>query len=101
MLKRIYVWEFPVRLTHWLYIICITALSVTGLYIGKPYLYAPSEGGYVMGWMRFVHFVAAYVLAVSLFVRIYWSLVGNEFSRWRVFFPFSSKRLRELSELTQ
>lgn len=101
MLKKIYVWEFPVRLTHWLYILCIAALSATGLYIGKPYIYAASEGSYIMGWMRFVHFVSAYALAVSLFIRIYWSLVGNEYSRWRVFFPFSSRRLRELLDLAK
>ena len=30
--KKVYVWEFPVRLTHWLNVICLLVLSVTGFY---------------------------------------------------------------------
>ena len=101
MLKDIYVWEIPVRLAHWAYIICITALSVTGFYIGNPFIYAASEGAYIMGWMRFIHFVSAYALAAAIFIRVYWSLAGNKYSRWNVFFPFSSAKLRELADLTK
>ncbi|HDY70958.1 MAG TPA: Ni/Fe-hydrogenase, b-type cytochrome subunit, partial [Nitrospirae bacterium] len=34
--KRVYAWEFPVRLTHWINVLCIIALSITGFYIGNP-----------------------------------------------------------------
>ena len=37
MLEIRYVWEWPVRLTHWFNMLAIVVLSVTGYYIGHPY----------------------------------------------------------------
>ena len=48
-----------------------------------------------MGWIRFIHFTAAYVFAIGLAVRVYWSLVGNKYSNWRTFFPYLNKPDRE------
>ena len=33
---RVYVWEWPVRVCHWLIAGSIAILSLTGLYIGQP-----------------------------------------------------------------
>lgn len=83
-----YVWEIPVRLTHWINVLCILTLCVTGLYIGSPKTLALNASQYVMGWTRFLHFAAGYVFAVSVLARIYWSFIGNQYCRWRVFFPW-------------
>ncbi|HYA31428.1 MAG TPA: cytochrome b/b6 domain-containing protein, partial [Thermodesulfovibrionales bacterium] len=72
MIKREYVWEFPVRLTHWLNFLAILTLAVTGLYIGAPFIHAIYGKQLIMAQFRFVHFVAAYIFAVSVVVRIYW-----------------------------
>ena len=40
MLEIRYVWEWPIRITHWLNALCVLLLSVTGLYIGSPFLTA-------------------------------------------------------------
>jgi len=101
MLKRVYVWEFPVRLTHWVNVLSIAALSLTGFYIGAPFIHAVSAKQYIMGWMRLIHFVAAYTFTVSFLVRIYWMVAGNEFAGWRVFNPFSAQKLKELVEITR
>ncbi len=101
MLKRVYVWEFPVRLTHWVNVLSIAALSLTGFYIGAPFIHAISAKQYIMGWMRLIHFVAAYAFTVSFIVRIYWMVAGNEFASWRVFNPFSAQKLKELVEITK
>lgn len=101
MLKRVYVWEFPVRLTHWINVFSIASLSITGYYIGNPFIYAVSTDQYIMGWMRFVHFVSAYLLLASIFVRLYWSLAGNKYANWRVFNPFSSVKFKELIEISK
>ncbi len=53
-----YVWEWPVRLTHWFNVISIIVLSVTGFYIGNPFVSVPSSSSFVMGWMRYLHFVS-------------------------------------------
>lgn len=90
-----YVWELPVRVTHWVNVAAITILTLTGLFIAHPLSLAATPSQYVMGWVRFVHFVAAYVFAIGLAVRAYWSLAGNKYSNWRTFFPYTNKADRE------
>lgn len=92
----VYVWEFPVRFFHWINFLCVLTLSVTGFYIGRPFIHAYSVDQYVMGWIRFIHFTTAYVFLMNLLIRIYWAFAGNSCARWKVFFPFSSRRLREM-----
>jgi Ni/Fe-hydrogenase 1 B-type cytochrome subunit len=80
---RKYVWEFPVRLTHWVNAIAIFVLFVTGLYIALPIL-TPSGEAYkhfAMGRMREVHFAFGFVLALGVLIRIYWFFAGNNYAR--------------------
>jgi len=88
---RVYVWEIPVRLTHWVNVAAIVVLSITGYYIGSPFIaLSPREGYslYFMGTMRFIHFAAAFVFVGSLALRTYWAFVGNRWASWRALVPF-------------
>ncbi|MEJ2182850.1 MAG: Ni/Fe-hydrogenase, b-type cytochrome subunit [Nitrospirota bacterium] len=96
--SRVYVWEFPVRFTHWVNVLSILTLSVTGYYIGNPFVHAQYASQYIMGWMRFIHFVTAYVFTASIVVRLYWAFVGNKYSRWTQLFPLTPARWHELLE---
>ncbi len=91
MLQIRYVWEWPVRLTHWFNVISIIALAVTGIYIGNPNLIVADTGSFVMGWMRVVHFGFAYLFSVSVIVRLLWMFFGNEHASWRAFMPWLTK----------
>jgi Ni/Fe-hydrogenase 1 B-type cytochrome subunit len=91
MRRRIYVWEVPVRLTHWLNVIAIVVLSFTGYYIANPYILVSERepyASYFMGTMRYIHFVAAFIFVTSLLIRTYWAFAGNEWASWRGLFPF-------------
>jgi Ni/Fe-hydrogenase 1 B-type cytochrome subunit len=81
----VYVWERPVRASHWLTAGCIVVLSVTGGYIADPFLIPP--GGAVMTTVRLVHMGAAFTLLASGLLRTIWLLLGNRFARWSAFFP--------------
>ena len=94
-IRRVYVWEFPVRLTHWVNVLSILTLSVTGFYIYHPFIHAYSADQYIMGWMRFIHFAAAYVFLMSIIIRIYWAFAGNKYANWRVFFPVTPRAWKE------
>ncbi|MCL4476929.1 MAG: Ni/Fe-hydrogenase, b-type cytochrome subunit [Nitrospirae bacterium] len=96
MEKRVYVWEFPVRLTHWVNFLSILALSITGFYIGAPFLHAIRENQFIMAQMRFIHFVSAYVFTVSFLIRIYWLFMGNQYSRLNQFIFVSGERWKNL-----
>ena len=37
----VYIWQVPVRITHWVTAICIVTLSLTGGYIADPFLIPP------------------------------------------------------------
>lgn len=96
-LRRVYVWELPVRLYHWINALAVTVLAVTGYMIGRP-LSVPVSGeasfSYFFGWVRFIHFVAAYVFFFNFLLRIYWGFVGNRYARWDNFVPLGRQRLR-------
>jgi len=101
MTTRIYVWEFPVRLTHWLNLISILTLLFTGFYIGAPFIHATRENQFIMATMRFLHFTAAYVFTASLLVRIYWLFAGNKYARLDQFIPASGERRKNLTDTLQ
>jgi Ni/Fe-hydrogenase 1 B-type cytochrome subunit len=92
---RAYIWEFPVRFTHWMNALCLVIFCITGYYIGNPFMYAISSQQYIMGWMRFLHFVSAYIFLLSMIMRIYWMFVGNRYSNWRVFIPITEQQRKD------
>lgn len=88
---RVYVWEIPVRLTHWINVLSIVMLSFSGYYIGRPYLsISPQEAysSFFMGNMRLIHFLFGYIFLGSLMLRTYWAFVGNRWASWRTLVPF-------------
>jgi Ni/Fe-hydrogenase 1 B-type cytochrome subunit len=91
---RLYIWQLPVRLTHWVTAGCIVVLSLTGGYIADPFLIPP--GGAVMTTIRQVHMLAAYTLLGSGLLRVVWLLAGNRFARWSAFFPTTRVQLTEI-----
>lgn len=82
-IKSVYVYEAPVRLWHWINAAAITVLAVSGYFIGSPLPTQPGEASasYLMGYIRFAHFAAGYLLAVGLLGRLYWAVVGNAHAR--------------------
>lgn len=98
MRRRIYVWQIPVRLTHWINALSIVVLSFTGYFIGNPWLFVARREAYssfFMGTIRFVHFGAAFIFVASVLLRTYWAFAGNPWSSWRGLFPFLTKRGRQ------
>ena len=85
-----YIWELPVRWCHWVNVLSIVVLSVTGILIGTPVFISSASDAYLMGWIRFIHFVFAYAFAVSVITRMIWTFRGNCFAGWREYFPFFS-----------
>lgn len=100
--RRVYVWELPVRLSHWVNALCVVVLCVTGYLVGSPpALQSAQEASfsYWFGTVRFIHFVAAFVFFFNFVVRIYWGFVGNTWARWQEFLPFRKDQRREAVEV--
>lgn len=87
--RWVYLWEWPIRAMHWVAVVCLVVLAVTGLYIGRPYFMTGGEASshYLMGWVRFTHFSAAALLVMTALVRTYWLFMGNRYERLPALFP--------------
>jgi Ni/Fe-hydrogenase 1 B-type cytochrome subunit len=97
--RRIYVWEFPVRMYHWINAICVVVLGVSGYVIGRPLTIAFATEAYqsfFFGTVRFLHFVAAFVFFFNFAFRIYWGFVGNRYAKWTNFIPHRPSQIAEV-----
>lgn len=100
--RRVYVWELPVRIYHWINALCIVSLIITGYMIGNPqaiFYSAEAYQQYWFGWIRFIHFASAYVFLFNFIMRVYWGFVGNRYSRWYRFIPFWKYQYTDLKEV--
>lgn len=98
-LRRVFVWELPVRVYHWINALAIVALCVTGYLIGNPPGIMSQEEAsfrYLFGTIRYIHFISAYIFFFNMIFRIYWGFVGNKYANWRNFIPTSKKYFQEI-----
>jgi Ni/Fe-hydrogenase 1 B-type cytochrome subunit len=97
----VYVWQLPVRLTHWAIVISIVILAITGAYIHGPFIIpsSPVEASTRMASMRFVHELAAIVFTIAVGFRFYWGFVGNQYANWRAIIPHNRSQFRCMREM--
>jgi Ni/Fe-hydrogenase 1 B-type cytochrome subunit len=81
--SSVYIYEAPVRVWHWVNALSILTLAITGYLIGSPLWTVQGEPSqhFIMGYIRFVHFSAGYILAIGLVGRVYWAIVGNYYAK--------------------
>jgi len=102
LIRRVYVWELPVRLYHWVNAFAILALAVTGYLIGTPLAFqsaTEASYSYWFGIVRFIHFVAAFAFFFNFVFRIYWGFVGNQYAKWQNFILHRKEQLQEVKEV--
>jgi Ni/Fe-hydrogenase 1 B-type cytochrome subunit len=90
----IFVWEFPVRLVHWTVVLALGVLTVTGIYIASPFIGTTGRATeqYLMGTMRLIHLITAFVFTAAVLLRIYWAFAGNQFAQWHQWLPSTRAR---------
>jgi cytochrome b len=69
-LNSVRIWDLPTRIFHWVLLLCVTGLAITG-----------SVGGSAMVW----HFRFGYAVLALLLFRIIWGLLGGRWSRFASF----------------
>lgn len=93
------VWQIPIRIIHWTLFLATALLTVTGLYIGRPFLQVGSDPDFVMGWMRGLHQFGAWVFVAAFVARIIFMFTGNRYARWTEFIPVDRSRRRDSIEV--
>lgn len=74
--RKILIWDLPTRLFHWLLVLAIVALVVTG-----------KAGG---SWMEWHGRIGLLVLGLLVF-RLLWGVMGSTYARFAGFFPTPAK----------
>ncbi len=90
--RSVFVYEGPIRIWHWITVLAVFVLCITGYLISHPLPSTPGEASdqFLMGYIRFAHFAAGYIFAVAFIGRVYWAFVGNEHARHTFILPFWS-----------
>jgi Ni/Fe-hydrogenase 1 B-type cytochrome subunit len=99
--KRIYVWEVPVRVYHWVNAIVLVGLCVTGYLIGAPQRIFYANESYQLYWfgsVRFIHFLCAFVYVFVTLGRLYWAFAGNQYARWENFIPHTKQHFENIKD---
>jgi Ni/Fe-hydrogenase 1 B-type cytochrome subunit len=94
-----YVFQLPLRLVHWTVFFAAIVLSVTGYWIGSANMPAGPGGVFQMGWTRYVHTIAGWVVLAALLLRIYLFFFGCEHARWADFVPHKKEHWRDLKDV--
>ena len=68
-LQSILVWDMPVRVFHWLLVLCFTGAWLT----------AESER------LQMIHYAFGYTACFLVIVRLFWGLVGTKYARFSQF----------------
>jgi Ni/Fe-hydrogenase 1 B-type cytochrome subunit len=95
----VYVWQYPLRIVHWAFVISIGILSVTGWYIHDPFIVGQTRTPFLMGTFRFVHECVAMVFIACLVVRIYLFAFGDRWVRIKRFLPLTKAQWKEMVQM--
>lgn len=98
-LVKLYVWEIPVRLSHWMMVCAIFSLCLTGYYMHNPFVAVHSSRAYLMGTTRFIHVFSGWVLISGFLLRLYWFFMGNIWARWQAFVPHTARQWMSLRDM--
>lgn len=92
--RSYYIYTTGVRVWHWATFLLIITLSITGYLIASPPTSIAGEASdaFVFGYIRTIHFMAGYVLAVSMVWRTTVALTGGPHARQIFYVPVWRKQ---------
>lgn len=81
-----------------MFALSIIFLVVTGFYINNPWTNTMIEGsaGFPMALMRYIHYIAAYVLSSAVLIRLFLYFFGNAQERVWDILPITKRNLNNL-----
>lgn len=104
---RVKVWSASLRVQHWMNVALVFILSCTGFLIldpvGGPTSYHGEASGFAMGWVRLIHFTAAFIWLVVGLTRIWSASTSRDrYLRWPSMWPLKKKEdVRNLGRVIQ
>lgn len=93
------IWDWELRLLHWCWVLCVTGLCVTGICIAEGWFLKMGnlESGFQFGYVRFIHYVLAWVLIAILTLRFScFFFATNKYQTFSSLFPIQKQRWIDL-----
>jgi Ni/Fe-hydrogenase b-type cytochrome subunit len=97
--RYFHVWDWPLRVLHWLWVLCIIGLSATGICIAEGWFLnlGDLQNGFQFGSLRFVHYALGWILIVVMMLRVAcFFMASNKYQSFRTLFPFSKQEWIDL-----
>jgi Ni/Fe-hydrogenase b-type cytochrome subunit len=94
---RVNLWSASLRVQHWSNVLAILILSLTGFFIMDPFFGPVATGevqqaGFLMGWVRFIHFTTAFLWLVVGIARVVSAFRSRDrYLRWPTLWPLKKK----------
>lgn len=87
-------WSMSIRVNHWLMVLAIFCLIITGFSIAHPVTVLPGETitKFMMGYMRYVHIGCGVILTFVFLWRIYLMFFSRFHADWKDFFAWTDFR---------
>jgi Ni/Fe-hydrogenase 1 B-type cytochrome subunit len=95
----VYVWQWPIRIAHWMIVLSLVVLTATGFYMHRPFLVATGQAAWVMGTTRFVHELFGFIIIAVLILRFYWFFAGNRWAYWRAWVPLKREQWQSMRSM--
>jgi Ni/Fe-hydrogenase b-type cytochrome subunit len=98
------VWDWQLRTLHWLAVLLIIVLSLSGIFLGGGrFAHAgTADDSFLLGYLRFVHFSAAWLFLATAIIRVAGLvLASNKYQRWDALFPVKLRDLKNLFVVMQ
>ncbi len=102
--RYVHLWDWPLRVLHWLWVLCIIGLSLTGICIieGWILMTGPQSGGFLFGGIRFIHYALGWAFIVIMMLRfICFFTASNKYQRFSSLFPVSKNRIKDLLSIAR
>lgn len=96
---QVLVWSRKIRLFHWINVITVLLLVISGFLIYKNRLFGFSTDGKVL--LIIIHVIVGYVFTINLLFRIVIGFIGKTYERWNQTLPFNKGFKMELKEFCQ
>ncbi len=84
-LKQHKVWDVPVRLFHWINVVCVLCLIAMGTALMNGGALGLTVEGKIL--LKTWHVYFGYVFVINLAIRILWGFIGNRYARWAAILP--------------
>jgi len=101
--RWVFLWRWPLRVTHWVSAACVVVLAATGFFIAKPFFMTVGEPSahFLMGWARFLHFTAAALIVAAAILRVYWLFAGGKWASWQALLPVKPRDWANLVKMVK